>query len=83
MGEWQIWKLHTPGDYAGFFAILLAGCAVLYAATQYLKKNRTREKALARTASLSCSAEAKASVAAPTCATWALRTRGSFFPRLR
>ena len=46
----QIWKLHTPGDYAGFFAILLAGCAVLYAATQYLKKNRTREKALARTA---------------------------------
>lgn len=46
----QLWKLHTPGDYAGFFAILLAGSAVLWAATQHLKKNRTRERALARTA---------------------------------
>lgn len=44
------WKLQTAGDYFFFFLIVLAGVLVFYALTKYLKKRRTREDALRRTA---------------------------------
>lgn len=46
----RAWKLQTPGDYFFFFLLVFLGVLVFYAVTQYLKKRRTREDALRRTA---------------------------------
>ena len=47
---WQTWKLHTIWDYVFFGLIVACGILFFMAWTAVLKKNRTREKALKRSA---------------------------------
>ena len=47
---WQTWKLHTIWDYVFFGLIVACGILLFMAWTAVLKKNRTREKALKRSA---------------------------------
>lgn len=47
-GGFEMWKLHTARDYLYFFAYVIAGIAVFWAAARYLKQQRNHEKAVIR-----------------------------------
>lgn len=45
-GDFQLWKLHTFGDYLTFFLFILAGILVFVLIAKHMNKQRNHEKAV-------------------------------------
>lgn len=49
-GDFQLWKLHTFGDYASFFLFILAGVIFFVLIARYMNRQRNHEKAVKKVA---------------------------------